>query len=167
MANALARWFHQVRLRFFAPKRPPPQRPPDPRVDASPWLSELLDSLGARYRLGEDKPEGARIIRRTGKERFNPMRAWVRASDRHVTGEYDVRVRGGKTLEHGRALLDRKVSGRLGELGLKPTTESVEEWGGQVITRRYEGACADALTAAAAVRFMCEQSDQVIDSEAE
>jgi len=127
----------------------------------------MLDQLGARYRLGEDKPEGSQIIRRTGKERFNPMRAYVRASDSHVAGDYDVRVRGGKPLEIGRELLDRKVTGPLAALGLRPTTERVEEWGGHVITRRYEGTCEDPHTAAQAIRFICEQSDQVIDSEAE
>jgi hypothetical protein len=168
MANALVRWFHHLRQRLLgAPKKPAAQRPPDPRVDASPWLAQMLDELGARYRLGEDKPEGSQIIRRTGKERFNPMRVWVRASDSHVAGDYDVRVRGGKPLDLGRELLDRKITGPLGALGLKPSNETVEEWGGHVLTRRYEGACGDAHTAAAAVRFICEQSDQVIDSEAE
>ena len=105
MANALVRWFHHLRQRLRgAPKKPPAQRPPDPRVDGSPWLSKMLDELGPRYRLGEDRAEGSQIIRRTGKERFNPMRAYVRASDSHVSGDYDVRVRGGKSLEVGREL---------------------------------------------------------------
>ena len=168
MANALLRWLHRLRLRLRgAPPPPAAQRPPDPRVDQSPWLSRMLNELGPRYRLGEDRPDGAQIIRRTGKERFNPMRVYVRASDSHVAGDYDVRVRGGKPLDLGRALLDRKITGPLGALGLHPGAETVEEWGGHVITRRYEGTCADALGAAAAVRFICEQSDQVIDSEAE
>lgn len=168
MANPLVRWFHFLRQRLRGAPRPPAvQRPPDARVDASPWLKQLLDELGARYRLGEDKPEGSQIVRRTGKERFNPMRVYVRAADAHVAGDYDVRVRGGKPLDLGRELLDKKVSGPLGALGLQPTTETVEEWGGHVLTRRYEGTCAEAHAAAAAVRFICEQSDQVIDSEAE
>jgi hypothetical protein len=127
----------------------------------------MLDELGPRYRLGEDRADGAQIIRRTGKERFNPMRVYVRAADGHVAGDYDVRVRGGKPLDVGREMLDRKVTAPLSALGLHPTTESVEEWGGHVITRRYEGTCAEAPAAAAAVRFICEQSDQVMDSEAE
>lgn len=168
MANALVRWFHHLRQRLRgAPRAKPAQRPPDPRVDASPWLSAMLDDLGARYRLGEDGPDGAQIIRRTGKERFNPMRVYVRASDSRVAGDYDVRVRGGKALEAGRELLDRKITAPLAALGLHPGAESVEEWGGHVITRRYQGTCADARAAAGAVRFICEQSDQVIDSEAE
>ena len=94
MANPLVRWFHHLRQRLRGAPRPPAvQRPPDARVDASPWLKQLLDELGARYRLGEDKPEGSQIVRRTGKERFNPMRVYVRASDAHVAGDYDVRVR--------------------------------------------------------------------------
>lgn len=168
MANALLRWFFHLKQRLSGgPKKPPPQRPPDPRVDASPWLSRMLDDLGPRYRLGEDRAEGTQLIRRTGKERFNPMRVWVRAADTHVAGDYDVRVRGGKPLDVGREMLDRKVTAPLSGLGLRPTTETVEEWGGHVLTRRYEGTCADALAAAAAVRFICEKSDQVMDSEAE
>lgn len=168
MASALIRWFHRLRrLLRGKPEAAPAQRPPDPRVDRSPWLARLLDDLGARYRLGEDRPDGIQVIRRTGKERFNPMRVYLRPDGWTVAGDYDVRVRGGKPLDHGRRLLDRKVTARLAELGLKPTAETVEEWGGHVITRRYEGACQDPLAAAAAVRFMCEQSDQVMDSEAE
>lgn len=168
MANALTRWLIHLRQRLFGGRKAaPPQRPPDPRVDASPWLSRMLDDLGPRYRLGQDTGDGAQIIRRTGKERFNPMRVYVRAADAHVAGDYDVRVRNGKPLALGRELLDRKLTAPLSALGLHPTQETVEEWGGHVITRRYEGTCADALGAAAAVRFICEQSDQVIDSEAE
>ena len=59
---------------------------------------------------------------------------------------------------HGRGLFARRAIAR-GEI--------VAVKGGHVLTRRYEGSCADAHAAAAAVRFICEQSDQVIDSEAE
>lgn len=167
-AGALTRWFHRVRLLLRGKPRPAPaQRPPDPRVDQSPWLAGLLDDLGARYRLGEDGADGIQVIRRTGKERFNPMRVYLRPTDSNVAGDYDVRIRGGKSLDFGRQLLDRRVGARLAELGLRPTRETVEEWGGHVITRRYEAPCADARQAAAVVRFICEQSDQVMDSEAE
>ena len=44
MANTLARWFHHLRQRLLGgPKKPAAQRPPDPRVDASPWLAQMLD----------------------------------------------------------------------------------------------------------------------------
>jgi len=46
-------------------------------------------------------------------------------------------------------------------------SETVEQWGGDVITRRYAGECPDAHIAAAAVRFMCEESEQIIDTAAE
>ncbi len=144
-----------------------PQRPSDPRVDADPWLARMLDDLGDRYRLGSDLSEGIQVLRRTGRARFNPMRVYLRPADRSVAGDYDVRLREGKTLDEGRALLEHKVSGRLQELGLKVATETVEEWGGQVITRRYQGPCPDALVAASAVRFICEQSEQVMDASAE
>jgi len=143
------------------------QRPADPRVDADPWLSSMLDDLGERYRLGGDLPDGIQVLRRTGKARFNAMRVYLRPPQRTVAGDYDVRLREGKTLEEGRALLERKVSSPLASLGLKPVTETVEDWGGQVIIRRYQGPCPDARIAAAAVRFICEQSEQVMDAAAE
>jgi hypothetical protein len=76
-------------------------------------------------------------------------------------------VREGKSLADGRALLDRKVSAPLRQFGIQPAREAVEEWGGQVIVRRYRGSTADSKVAAAAVRFMCEQSEQVMDASAE
>lgn len=127
----------------------------------------MLDDLGERYRLGGDLPDGIQVLRRTGKARFNAMRVYLRPPQRTVAGDYDVRLREGKTLEEGRALLERKVSSPLASLGLKPVTETVEDWGGQVIIRRYQGLCPDARIAAAAVRFICEQSEQVMDAAAE
>jgi len=117
--------------------------------------------------LGKDASDGIQVLRRTARTRFNPMRVYVQPSNRGVVGEYDVRVREGKTLAQGRALLDRKVSARLSELGVRPAREVVEEWGGEVIVRRYEGTCPDPQIAAAAVRFMCEESEQVMDASAE
>jgi hypothetical protein len=143
------------------------KRPPDPRVDADPWLAALLDDVGDRYRLGQDLADGIQVLRRTGRERFNPMRVYLEAQRRGVLGDYDVRIRDGRSIDEGRHILDRQVSGRLAELGLKPVSETVEQWGGQVITRRYAGECPDARTAAAAVRFMCEESEQIIDTAAE
>jgi hypothetical protein len=127
----------------------------------------MLDQLGERYMLGKDASDGIQVLRRTARTRFNPMRVYVQPSNRGVVGEYDVRVREGKTLAQGRALLDRKVSARLSELGVRPAREVVEEWGGEVIVRRYEGTCPDPQIAAAAVRFMCEESEQVMDASAE
>jgi hypothetical protein len=127
----------------------------------------MLDDLGERYQLGKDTPDGIQVLRRTARARFNPMRVYLEPSGRGVVGDYDVRVREGRTLAQGRALLDRKVSARLSELGVRPAREVVEEWGGEVIVRRYEGGCPDPQVAAAAVRFMCEESDQVMDASAE
>ncbi len=143
------------------------RRPPDPRVDADPWLAQMLDDLGERYRLGRDLADGIQVLRRTARARFNPMRVYLLPSSRGVVGDYDVHLRDGKSVSDGRALLDRKVSARLTELGLRPTKEAIEEWGGQVIVRRYEGRCPDPHLAASAVRFMCEESEQVMDTSAE
>jgi hypothetical protein len=143
------------------------RRVPDPRVDADPWLAKMLDELGDRYQLGKDTSEGIQLLRRTARTRFNPMRVYLQPEARRVVGDYDVRLREGKTLVDGRALLDRKVSAPLFQFGIQPAREAVEEWGGQVIVRRYQGSCADPVVAAAAVRFMCEQSEQVMDASAE
>lgn len=163
----LQRFFHRLVHALRRPRRPRPVRPPDPRVDADPWLAQMLDELGERYRLGNDIPDGIQVLRRTARARFNPMRVYLRPSNRAVIGDYDVRLREGKTVSEGRGLLDRKVGARLSELGLRPSKESIEEWGGLVIVRRYEGLCEDAHRAANAVRFICEESEQVIDALAE
>jgi hypothetical protein len=163
----LRRFIYGVRNAIRRFRKTKVQRPPDPRVDADPWLARMLDELGERYQLGKDVPEGIQVLRRTARTRFNRMRVYLKTSDRAVIGDYDVRLRGGKTLAEGRALLDRKVSARLSQLGVRPAGEAVEEWGGQVIVRRYEGPCPDPLVAAAAVRFMCEESEQVMDASAE
>jgi hypothetical protein len=127
----------------------------------------LLDEVGDRYRLGPDVPDGIQVMRRTGKERFNPMRVYLQTSLSLVLGDYDVRIRDGRSLEDGRQILDERVSRRVSALGLRPVRETVEEWGGQVITRRYAGECPDPKIAAAAVRFICEESEQIIDTAAE
>ncbi len=165
--RSLQRFLYGLRNAVRPRRKPRVQRPPDPRADADPWLASMLDDLGERYQLGGDLPDGIQLLRRTGRARFNPMRVYLRPADRRVSGDYDVRTREGKTLADGRALLERKVTSQLASLGLKPARETVEEWGGQVITRRYEGLCPDARTAAAAVRFICEQSEQVMDTAAE
>jgi len=167
MVKTLQRLFFKLRNAFRGERKPRHDRPADARVDADPWLAGLLDNLGDRYRLAEgDGPDGIQLLRRTGKARFNPMRVYLRPTDRGVCGDYDVRVHDG-ALDAGRALLDRKVTGRLDPLGLKMAKETVEEWGGHVITRRYEGRCSEARIAAEAIRFMCEQSEQVMDTSLE
>ena len=128
----------------------------------------MLAHLGERYRLGEDGAEGTRILRRTGRERFNPMQVWLRPAERVVVGEYEVRAHGdaASAISQAKALLDARLSGPLGRLGLSPARESVEEWGGRVLTRRYEGKVDEAARAAEAIQFICH-SEQIIDTNAE
>src|SRR3954453_19825905 len=148
-------------LRLFRarPSAPPP-RPPDPRLEADPWLGRVFALLGDRYQLGADSPEGARVLRRTGRQRFNPMPVWLRAAERAVRGDYEVRgdLAAAKALldqrvsarlsalglggwAAGKARLDQGVSARLSALGLGVAGDAVEEWAGSVPTRRYEGRC--------------------------
>jgi hypothetical protein len=123
----------------------------------------LFAVLPDRYQLGPDGPEGAQVMRRTGKARFNPMRVWVRAPERVVRGEYEVRGEPAAA----KALLDARVSQRLLGLGLTLAEEAVDDWGGSVLTRKYEGRCESAEQAAAAVRFFCEESEQQVNLAAE
>jgi hypothetical protein len=123
----------------------------------------MFAALGNRYQLGADAPDGARLLRRTGRARFNPMPVWLRAGDRLVRGDYEVRGE----VDAARALLDARVSPKLSALGLGMASESVEEWAGTVLTRRYEGRCDSAEAAAAAVRFLCEESETQINLAAE
>src|SRR5438067_1385863 len=77
---------------LFRPRPPPPPpRPPDPRLEADPWLGRLFALLPDRYQLGPDAADGAQVLRRTGRARFNPMPVWVRAAERLVRGDYEVR----------------------------------------------------------------------------
>ncbi|MFL5247451.1 MAG: hypothetical protein ACJ79V_06465 [Myxococcales bacterium] len=134
----------------------------------NPWLAEMLLHLGDRYRLGEEGADGTRILRRTARERFNPMQVWLRPAERLVVGDYEIRAHGDPTeaLSRARTLLDKRLSGPLARLGLAPAREAVEEWGGQVLTRRYEGRFDDAARAAEAVEFICH-SEQIVDTNAE
>ena len=144
---------------LFKPRPPPPPpRPADPRLLADPWLGRLFAVLPDRYQLGPDAAEGAQVLRRTGKARFNPMRVWVRGAERVVRGDYEVRGEPAAA----KALLDGRVSQRLAALGLAVAGESVDDWGGSVLTRRYEGRCESAEQAASAVRFFCEESEQQV-----
>jgi hypothetical protein len=154
-------------LRSHAPRGP--AVPQDPRAAADPWLSAMLAHLGERYRLGDDGADGTRILRRTGRERFNPMQVWLRPSERLVVGEYEVRTHGdaASALSKARALLDARLSGPLAKLGLAPGPDAVEEWGGHVLTRRYQGRLDDAVRAAAAIHFICQESEQIVDTNAE
>ena len=56
---------------------------------------------------------------------------------------------------------------KVAALGLSVAGESVDEWAGTVLTRRYEGRCDTAQSAAAAVRFLCEESEQQMNLAAE
>ena len=155
-------------LRLLRPApRAPPRPPVDPRVAADPWLATVFAQLGERYRLGGDGPDGAQVLRRTARARFNPMQVWLRPSDRLVLGDYQVRAHGDHGTEDARALLDARVTPALRQLGLDSTDEVLEEWGGHVLTRRYQGRCEDPSRGAAAVRYMCQESEQIIDTAAE
>lgn len=150
-------------LRLFRSRPKPPPRPADPRLEADPWLGRIFALLGERYQLGADSPEGARVLRRTGRARFNPMPVWLRAAERSVRAEYEVRG----DAAAAKALLDARVSARLSALGLGVASEAVEEWAGTVLTRRYEGKCESAESAAAAVRFACQESETQVNLAAE
>lgn len=151
------------RALFPARPPPPPPRPADPRLEADPWLGRIFALLAERYQLGPDAADGAQVLRRTGRARFNPMRVWLQAADRVVRGEYEVRGEPAAA----KALLDGRASQRLAALGLSPAGESVDDWGGSVLTRKYQGRCDSAEQAAAAVRFMCEESEQQVNLAAE
>ncbi|HKC58661.1 MAG TPA: hypothetical protein VKB92_01105 [Myxococcales bacterium] len=155
-----------LRLLRPAPK-PPPRAPVDPRVAADPWLAKLFAQLGDRYRLGSDGPDGAQVLRRTARTRFNPMQVWLRPVDRVVLGDYQVREHGAQGAEQARSLLDARVTHALHQLGLDTAGETLEEWGGHVLTRRYQGRCDDPIRGAAAVRYMCQESEQIVDTAAE
>jgi hypothetical protein len=141
-----------------APKKP--KLAADPRLAADPWLAELFALLGDRYQLG---PDGAQVLRRTGRARFNPMPVWLATGERGVRGAYEVRG----DVARGRVLLDERVSAQLSALGLSKGIETVEDWAGDVLTRPYAGRCEDARSAAAAVRFFCEESELQLNTAAE
>ena len=155
---------------FFRPRPPPPpRRPADARLAQDPWLGGVFARLGDRYQLGADGPDGARILRRTGRARFNPMPVWLTSAGKLVRGDYEVRGQGDRDVAaaQSRSLLDQRVTGQLEALGLLPSGESVEEWAGTVLTRRYQGRCESPEQAAAAVRFLCEESETQINTAAE
>ena len=163
MPNLLRALFGLRRAIFGASKPGPAPAPTvaqasDPRL-ADPWLQALLSMLGDRYRLGEDGPDGTQLLRRTGRARFNPLPVWLRVEGHCVSADYEVRTPAATALDEARRLLDVRVTPRLGELGLIPLRETVEEWAGSVLTRRYQGSCPEVATAAAAVRFICVESD--------
>ena len=149
---------------LFRPRPPrPPRRPPDPRLEQDPWLGRLFAQLGERYQLGPDGPDGARVLRRTGRARFNPMPVWLRAQERLVRGDYEVRGEPATA----KALLDARVSAPLATLGLSQAAEAVEDWAGTVLTRSYAGRCEEPGQAAAAVRFICQESETQLNLAAE
>src|SRR3954467_13908651 len=149
-------------LRALLRPRPPPAPPraADPRLEADTSLGKTFAVLGERHRTAGARPgrrrrraagarDGPRILRRTGRARFNPMPVWLRAADHLVRGEYEVRG----DVAQARATLDARVSAPLGALGMATAADTVEEWAGTVLTRRYEGRCDSAEAAAAVVRF--------------
>ncbi len=148
---------------WLRPRLPAPRPPADPRLATDAWLGAVFAQLGDRYQLGPDSPDGARVLRRTGRARFNPMPVWLRSTDFLVRAEYEARGEEAAA----RALLDQRLSGRLQALGLASASESVEEWAGTVVTRRYQGTCTAAASAAAVVRFVCEESETQINLAAE
>jgi hypothetical protein len=150
---------------LFARKAPPPPKPvADPRLDANPWLAEVYARLGDRYQLAED---GVRVLRRTGRARFNPMPVWIQ--DRVVSCDYEVRAGGEpeRAAEEARRLLDARVGARMASLGFSPKAEKTEEWAGTVLVRTYAGEFDSAERAAVAIRFVCEDSETQVNTAAE
>ena len=162
--------FWQWLSRTFAAKpAPPPAAPADPRLETDPWLGALFAQLGNRYQLGPDTPEGARVLRRTGRARFNDMPVWLRAAERTVRASYEVRAHGDRkaATAQARAILDERATAPLAARGLLPGADSIEDWGGTVVQRSYQGRCEDPSAAAAAVRYVCEESEPQVDTAAE
>jgi hypothetical protein len=150
-------------LRGFFTKSPPPPKPKaDPRLAADPYLAQMFARLGERYSLG---PDGAQILRRTGRARFNPMPVWVR--ERVVSCDYEVRAPSQDAVPQAKALLETRYSAALAALGLQQSGERVEEWAGAVLVRHYEGRCESPDQAASAVRWICEDSETQINLAAE
>lgn len=140
-------------LRLFR-ARPVAKVPADPRFEADPWLGKVFALLGERYQL---EAGGTRVLRRTARARFNPMPVWI--DGRTVRGEVEVRGPAGDrdaVAAQARALLDQRVA----PPGLSTAGESVEDWAGTVLTRKYAGAFEDPAQAAAAVRYLCENEQQ-------
>ena len=135
------------------------KKPAAPKYE-DPWLNGIFTLLGERYQLA---PDGVRVLRRTGRARFNPMPAWVDKATHEVRGDYEVRG----DAAAARALLDQRVTSRLAALGLSQNDEKNEDWAGNVLTRRYAGKCDTASHAAAAVRFICEESEAQVNLAAE
>jgi len=157
--------FRKLLRGLFEPKPAPAPKPvADPRLDADPWLAEVYARLGDRYQLADD---GERVLRRTGRARFNPMPVWIRG--RVVSCDYEVRSQGAPeaAADEARRLLDGRADQRLAALGLSKKTEKIEEWAGTVLVRTYEGKYDSAERAAAAVRFVCEESETQLNTAAE
>ena len=165
MKRLLRALFSLRRKLFESAPAPAPARA-DPRL-ADPWLAALFAKLGDRYQLGADGEGGAQLLRRTARAKFHPFPIWLRATDRQIAADYEVRAHGADPAADARRLLDARVGAQLKALGLSPGDERTEEWGGTVLTRRYAGICADSEVAAAAVRFLCTESELQVDTAAE
>jgi hypothetical protein len=140
---------------------------PEAGAKGDPWLAGILGHLGERYRLGEEGADGTQLLRRTGRARFNPMPVWLRSEGARVCGDYEVRAQGATAAEDARKLLDARVGAQLARWGFAPERESIEEWAGTVLTRRYQGSCPDVALAAAAIHFMCVESELQMNTAAE
>jgi hypothetical protein len=149
---------------FSKKPTPPSKAAADPRLAADPWLGALFARLGDRYQLAED---GARILRRTGRARFNPMPVWIRGPI--VSCDYEVRAAGVPEVAAAEAarLLDARVGPKLEQLGLMKTGDKLEEWAGTVLVRSFEGCFETAESAAAAIRFICEETETQLNTAAE
>src|SRR5260370_13426421 len=116
------------RLLRRAPAKPKPSE--DQRLAANPWLGGIFARLGERYQLA---PDGARILRRTGRARFNPMPVYLDDKKRDVHGGFE--VRGDPAAAP--ALLDQRLTSQLAAAGLSPAGEAVEAWARTVPKRQY------------------------------
>src|SRR5436305_11403847 len=102
--------FGKLLRSWFTPAPKKVRLPDDPRLAADPWLGGTFARLGERYQLA---PDGARVLRRTGRARFNPMPVWVDSASRLVRADYEVRGEAAAA----RALLDERFGRRLSSLG--------------------------------------------------
>lgn len=148
-------------------RRAPRAAPARADLPSDPWLAAILGALGERYRLGAPGNDGVQVLRRTARERFNLYRVYLATGGCLVTGYYEAHARPPHGEGDARALLAKRVDGPLAALGLAPTGDTVEAWAGQVVTRRYSGRFDDAGAAAEAVRYLCQESEQVLDTAAE
>jgi hypothetical protein len=154
--------FKLVRAIFSRKPKQPTRKVADARIEADPFLAALFARLGERYSLGSD---GAQILRRTGRARFNPMPVWIKAQV--VSCDYEVRAPSQEAIPQARELLNSRYSSPLAAVGLQQVSEKTEDWAGAVLVRRYEGRCESVDQAASAIRWICEDSETQLNLSAE